>query len=571
MEKTCGILSGDPEKQGELTMMKKLRFPAACLLALCIAVSVLPAASAAGHEHTWGEWTLASAPDCRRTGRRTRECQTCGGRENIQVPRTDHDAGVWQITQQATEFSKGRRTAVCSVCGTTLREEFYPEGTLSRDLENDPAAVRLLQLELKAQGFYDGKATGKYEDTTFSAVRSAQNAWNLDADGIAWPGFLRMLGLPGLAGKAAGEPVMRAAAAHRLQLSAVQTSPRKPYYAAGDQLTYAWTLQNTHPTSKMRDVNLFLFRGRKAVRRTDEQAANEELLVPGDTVSGTFTYTVTAEDAAAGCFSHGFIVRARMGSQAVQSNTVVFVNASAAETVQKPGWNPAAEESLRITASVINQPQNGFFFTQDEAVRCRIEVRNETGTAVHGARLRGSLQEETDIGDLAAGDSWTCDVLYRVTEEDAQKGEVTVSASAFFTENGETKQADAAACSPAGSFTADGLYLYAECISTPANGRYFVPGEKAEFRILVANPSARRTLYAVQVSDPRGEAAAPCRTIPEAAPGTSAVCFLSTEITAADAEKKGMAYSLPATYRTGDGTVLSAQSNVCTVACGPAE
>ena len=552
-------------------MMKKRNvILLAYLLVLSIAMPTVSSAGTKSHEHVWGEWTVTSEPDCRRPGRKERVCTSCGGRQTEQIPRTSHNPGEWKIVLQATDFSKGRRTAVCAFCGITLQEDFYPEGTVFRDTENDPEAVRAIQYELKEQGFYQGKVTGEYGDSTVSAVRRAEEAWNLDNDGIAWPGFLRLLGLPGLAGRTPSESISKAVSAHRLQLSVKQTSPEKPYYAAGDELTYVWTLKNTHPTSKIKDAGILHFCGKKTVRKTDVQIACEEVMSPGDIASGIFIYTVTEEDAEAGTFSHGFVVRGRLGSQQTQSNTVIFVNASSASAAEKPGWKPSAAETLQITATVLNQPSNTFFFTEDETIRYRIEVRNRTGRTAENILLSDGKGEAQRIGPLAERDIWVCDLLYRVTGDDTGKGEVTATASLSYSEDGEAKQAAVFVRIPAGE-NENGLYIFTECISEPRNGRYFVPGETAEFRILIVNPSERKTFSAIRIYNPWFSTGEPYRTIAEAEPGTSAVCFFKTEVTAGDAEKGSLECSPTASYRNRDGKTLTVRSNGCTVSCGPAE
>ena len=520
---------------------------------------------ALGHEAK--EWTVIHEPNCQRQGRRDAVCAQCGKKMSETIPKTDHDYGEWEVTKKATEFSKGSRSATCRFCGTTKREDIYPYGTLAEGLENDPEAVKALQSELAAQGAYKGLVTGNYDYATGNAVRRLEGNWGLDQDGVAWPGFLRMLGLPGLAGRKAGEAVTKDPDGYKIRLYVKQISEEKEYYSAGDQLTYEWTLTNGSERNTLKDAALFHFDGRKSVRKTDEQVALEEAMETGSSINGTYTYTVKKDDVSAGMFSHGFQVRGILSGKEYQSNTIVFVNASGAEATGKKGWTATPKETLTVTKSVLNKPTNSFFFTEGETIRYRTEIRNGTGKTAADVIVTDELAGEKHPGTMEAGDVWVCEHLYRVTAEDAGEGEIISTAAVSYTAEGEAKQASATNSTPAGD-ESKGMYVRVTCTSEPANGEYYTPGEKAEFRILIVNLSTRKTFTTLKVFELPYSDYKPYRTIPTAGPGSCAICYYKAEVTAEDAAGGRMGNRVKVSYRGPNGELIVTESNECVIVCG---
>ncbi len=524
--------------------------------------------AALGHDPK--EWTVVHEPSCQRQGRRDAVCTQCGRKMTETIPKTDHDYGEWTTDKKATEFSKGSRSATCRFCGTTKKEAVYPYGTLAEGLENDPEAVKALQAELAAQGSYKGLVTGQYDYATGYAVSKLEGSWGLDQDGVAWPGFLRLLGLPGLAGSKAGDAVTKNPSGFKIRLTVNQTSPAKDCYAAGDKLTYEWSVTNGSERNVLREAVVYHFTGRKPVRKTDKQIAREEAMEQGSAASGTYTYTVTGEDAAAGVFCHGFQVRGKLSGQEYQSNTVVFVNASDTAAAQKKGWTAAPKETLTVTKTVMNKPLNSFFFTEGETIRFRTEIRNGTGKTAENVLMTDDLAGERNPGTMEAGDSWICENLHRVTADEAGAGEIVTTAAATYTLDGDEKQVSAAISTPAGD-ESKGMYVRVTCTSEPANGMYYTPGEKAEFRILIVNLSARKTFTALKVFELPYSDYEPYRAIPSAGPGSSAICYYKAEVTAKDAEKGNLRNRVKVSYRSPAGELIVTESNTCTVPCGDNE
>ncbi len=581
------------------------------ILILCLAVPAFSGGEGAlVHEHEWSEWTVTREASCEKEGSRTRKCASCGQTEKetllatghdvqawtvtkapdcihdgkregicsrcgksvaVKLLKRGHDLGEWKTTVRATDYTKGRRSAVCSFCGKSREEEFYPDGTLGAELENDPEAVKALQRELLRLGFFAGKVSGKYDASTTAAVKKAEQEWELGQDGIAWPGFLRMLGLAGLAGGQAGDPIYKESAGRRLELTVEQTSPRKDFYEAGDELVYSWTLRNTSEKSAARELSVLHMNGRKSAKKTDKTIEKTDRLEPGATVEGTFTYKVTAEDAKAGIFSHGLVVSGKTGDKAVRSNTAFFVNASAEDTVLKYGWDASASETLQITKTAVNEPGNGFFFTEGETVHIRTEIRNRSGRKAENVQVTDLMKGNTrDVGPMERTDIWICEELYTVRAADAEKGEVLSAAEASWTEDGEAELRTASVRVPAGLNT-NSLYVYSVCVSEPENGRYFIPGEKVEFRIQVSNPNSRYTFTGLEAYVPLYSEDEPFRTGAAIYTGATAIYYFKTAVTAAQSEAGELTNSVKVVYRDPSGRKLTALSNACTVPCGPEE
>ena len=111
------------------------------------------------------------------------------------INRLRHNYGDWKITAQPTAFSAGARERVCLDCGFVQTEQILPEGTLRPGDKGD--AVKALQEALSGAGYDVGTPDGAYGAKTEQAVKAYQSATGLTADGIAWPGVMAKLGIPG--------------------------------------------------------------------------------------------------------------------------------------------------------------------------------------------------------------------------------------------------------------------------------------------------------------------------------------------------------------------------------------
>lgn len=325
-------------------------------------------------EHSWSEWEILKEPTCTEEGKKKRTCDRCGGTEKVKIKALGHDSEEWTVTkeptckvvgekkgacvrcgkqltrklnrvdhdfpelvtiEEATDFTKGKQRGECRFCKRVKTVEFYPEGTLAKDLENDPYRVGALQSELKKMGIYKKDPTGQYDNATIEAVRKIQKNLGMKADGVGWPGLIKiLLGTEYMEGWDENEGTGPDLTGYKLQMVIKKISPVQETYSAGDELTYEWTLTNTAKAACTK-AKIYRYGIDKKGKKQAETAAEEiGTLKPGESVSGTFTYTVTEEDAAAGKIRYGFIVRGNIGGKAA-SNPHLFMHVNG---------NPADEQ-----------------------------------------------------------------------------------------------------------------------------------------------------------------------------------------------------------------------------------
>ena len=516
--------------------------------------------------HDVSEWTVTKEPTCKKAGSREGVCDRCGKKIKEVVHAVDHDYSDWVITTEPTDFSKGERTASCRFCKKTKKEKFYPDGTLAKDLNNDPAKVKELQAELKARGFFSGKLTSKFDAETVKGVKKAEKSFDLAQDGIAWPGFLRMLGLGGIG----GDGITKDPSKFTLQLDVKQTSPKKTYYSLGDEITYSWELTNASTKSTSKNTVVYHYDGSKSSSK-DKAIAKPGTLVAGASASGTYTYTVTKEDVLAGKFSHGFVASGKIGGKSAKSNSVLFVNAASAGMGGTGGWTPPAEESITILKTIKGGPDNGFYYLKGETIHFCIEVKNKSDKEVENVivtdELLGSGWKKT-IPALEAKKSVVYDADYKVKVSDLPKGEVLNTAVVSYIDNEKVKMSKDSVKTPVG-MDWNGLYIYKTCINTPKNGKCFMPGETVEFEIKVMNPpSTKKTFTKLEIFDWMYSKKNPYKKLDKLAPGDSVTYLFKTTVTELQAKVGKLTNGVMVSYRDPKNKKLRSQSNECTVPCG---
>lgn len=89
---------------------------------------VLPALGADQCEHTYGEWSVKTAPTCTSEGVENCFCVKCGTAETRPIPMTDHTYGDWVITTEPTCVTEGSQTKHCTACGTSITQPVPAKG-----------------------------------------------------------------------------------------------------------------------------------------------------------------------------------------------------------------------------------------------------------------------------------------------------------------------------------------------------------------------------------------------------------------------------------------------------------
>ncbi len=533
-----------------------------------------------GHEAE--EWTVTKEPTCQKAGQKTGACVRCGKELKENIPKVSHDYSEWELDEEATLFSKGKRHSVCRFCKKKKTEEFYPDGTLAKDLDNDPDEVKEFQQELKAEGYLTGKITGVFDKDTINAVKKMEKAFDLPQDGIGWPGLRMLLGLGGSGGDGEFEGGMGGgpgdeaegisvySGKYKLQLSVKRISEAKEYYTVGDEITYEWTLKNASTKSPSKNTKMFFFKGTKYDKATAELIEDIGDLGKGAEWYGTYKYTVTTDDALSGKFRVNFIGTGKLGTSAVKSNPVWFVHMASAGTGGISGWTPPEEESLVITKTVSNKPKNNVFFTKGETIKFTIEIKNKGSKDVDDVivtdKLFGDSWKKT-VGTLASGDSKVYDVEYTVKVGDLSSGEVVNTAVVSYTEDGKAKMSKATVKAPVG-MNSDGLYIYKTCTNLPKNGLFFVPGEIIEFEIQIFNPTTDKTFTNLELFDWLYSKKDPYKTVSKLTPGSVVTFVYKTKCTEMRAKAGKLTNSVMVNYKDPKKKKRVSLSNQCTVPCG---
>lgn len=515
--------------------------------------------------HTPGEWTVTEEPTCKKGGKRETTCTDCGAVIKEKLGKTDHAYEEWETVKEATDFTKGKERAACKYCGKKKTREFYPDGTLARDLENDPEKVKELQGVLSGMSLYSGKLTGSFDKGTVSAVKKLQKSLKQKTDGIAWPGLLKMLGLYG----GMGGPISDDVDGYKLQLAVKQVSPAQSYYAVGDQLVYEWTLTNASVKNTAKDLKMYFFGGLMPAKKTDTEIDAVSDLGKGESASGTYTYTVTKKDALAGKFTFGFIARGRLGNSKMESNKVCFVNASSAGMGGTGGWTPPAEYALTLTKTLKNTPKNGLYFVKGEEIRFTVRVINTSGKEVKNVLLTDKLLKnwKQNIGTMAAGEEKTFEVKYTPQAKDVAAGEVSNTATVSYTGgDGKLKLAQVSAKAPVGQDT-DGLYIFKKDTGTPKNGLFYTPGEEVTFEITIYNPT-KRNFTNLRVYDWLKSKNVAWKSETKLGAGKSVTYTFKAKATAMMAKLGKMTNVVRVTYKDPAKKDRTGLSNECTVPCG---
>ena len=79
--------------------------------------------------HTYGDWTLTTAPGCTTAGVETRTCTKCAAAETREVAAIGHNYGAWVLTTAPTCVATGVETRTCANnCGTAETREVPATG-----------------------------------------------------------------------------------------------------------------------------------------------------------------------------------------------------------------------------------------------------------------------------------------------------------------------------------------------------------------------------------------------------------------------------------------------------------
>lgn len=142
--------------------------------------------------HKYKRVKLLEEASCISKGAELLSCSNCGRETTRSIDKTDHSYGAWQVSVEASDIAKGVRIRSCKVCGTEQKEEYYPDGTLYRGIQ-DKEAVRDIQQKLLDLGYLNSEVDGIFGEDTERALREFAAGEALPEDGVAWPATQKRL------------------------------------------------------------------------------------------------------------------------------------------------------------------------------------------------------------------------------------------------------------------------------------------------------------------------------------------------------------------------------------------
>ncbi len=272
-------------------------------------------------------------------------------------------------------------------------------------------------------------------------------------------------------------------------MTVTKTVTSKPdngtYYVVGEKIDYKITVKN--------DGNLTI----KDITVKDELTGlNKKIgsLAPGQEISIETSYTVTEKD----------IV-----------NGGVTNNAKADGTTDDPDnpdvpaeddtFSPTDPSSphMKVEKTVTNKPEDGKGYNVGEKITYDIKVTNDGNVTLNNVKVTDDLTGFSSmIAALAPGASETFNTEYTVTEADVIKGSVKNLAKAKAeTDDPEEPEIEGPGETETPTASKDShMTLVKTVTSIPANGSYYVAGEKIEYKITVTN-DGNLTLKDIVVKD----------------------------------------------------------------------
>ena len=267
------------------------------------------------------------------------------------------------------------------------------------------------------------------------------------------------------------------------------SNPCKP----GDEVTFTITVTNNTGV-ELHDVEIT-----DPVKGGNEDAVVDIIpsMQPGESVTASFNYTVTEEDATVGvegfentAYARGYTAD---GTEVSGTSETIFV------------WC-VVEHSLTFFKSIANVPANGEFFVPGETIVFEISMIDNTPYPLYNIILTDPLCQDqytydavNDMSYLYFGElynegnamgestSATVTVSYVVTEADAEAGSVTNTAEVTYqTWYGKDLSDSASATAPCGPgelMNSAGVRLEKALRNAPANGEYYVPGEVLNYAL----------------------------------------------------------------------------------------
>lgn len=278
------------------------------------------------------------------------------------------------------------------------------------------------------------------------------------------------------------------------------------YFVPGDEITYEITVTN-NTGEALYDVEIS-----DPLKGGNEDAIIDRIpeMMVGDSVTVTFTYVPTIEDAHPVNGEHILNTAYAMGY------TVLGEQVNGTSNTVEVALLYLGE--VKLSKTVVNTPANGMHFVPGETIEFVIDVVNDTYYPFYDPILLDPLCEDQYVYDAPNEMSYLCyfdgqlrndrdnvwaiPVTYVVTEEDAANGYVTNTAEMdYMTFNGVRLQASASATAPCGPADTQPIAVVKSVGNTPADPEGFMFGEVIEFTISVTN-NLPETVPHINLVDP---------------------------------------------------------------------
>ena len=170
-----------------------------------------------------------------------------------------HRFGSWVILSEMGDFSMEVLERTCERCGYVEHVEIYPTPMYVRGDKGD--GVKALQEGLNAAGYDVGRADGDFGGRTERGVKAIEEDHGVEADGKAWPGVLKWLGLiddegnpeenpegPNISLRNLPMPTLPPDASgfggQNLGLTVELVSSEQSAYELEDEVSFRWTVYN---------------------------------------------------------------------------------------------------------------------------------------------------------------------------------------------------------------------------------------------------------------------------------------------------------------------------------------
>ena len=423
--------------------------------------------------HDWGDWKLDVAATCNKEGLRVRYCKRCNHREEQEVPASDHQWGGYVTETPAGCETPGEEVSSCSVCGEKGSSREIPAtghdwGDWKWEVEatcnKDGLRVRYCKrCNMREEDYVQG---GKhnygpyktYREPTctergleyMTCTRCGDENYRyidiIDHNFGEWYVVAEaQIGLTGVEQRDCtyGCGTFEQRVIPALEQEFIPTPPsiskvvintpaNGEYFVAGESIVYRITLTNNTGMA-LKGVALYdpLYSTPVISPDGEGSLAIAHHLAVGESISGEFSYDVTAEFALS-----GKVVNTAEAVYVYADDPQAMLYRAYSNTLETPvGIGDLPE--LHCSFGQSNAPANNEYYVPGETVRFEVEYSNPSLYPLVMGYVLAHVKDVPavdvsglatmtvlDAADVPAGESAFAYISYTVTEEDAARGAI---------------------------------------------------------------------------------------------------------------------------------------------------